>query len=223
MATAQINTRRVGLLLALGIVLAPIIFAWVLLRNGYSVQARTIGLAWMTIYILLIATQSPKQLDSVDLRREAFVATIEAPQYDAPDGKTVNTLYRNQRVEIFEVRGEWVRVTPDGFNARWIRQTELSDTPLGDVDAAAGMRNVDPRLKAIPKVGEYGHTTADVKVLREAALQLLDSRECVQIADANKSVTVDGVYYLSCGEPFNRFFRMRGGKIDFCGPSAQDC
>jgi hypothetical protein len=40
-------TRKVGAALGIGILLLPWIFAWVLLRKGYSVVARLVGFGWM--------------------------------------------------------------------------------------------------------------------------------------------------------------------------------
>lgn len=46
--TAQ---RRVSILLGIGILLVPIIFAWFTLRQGYSTVSRAISMIWMVIFI----------------------------------------------------------------------------------------------------------------------------------------------------------------------------
>ncbi|MDR3526903.1 MAG: hypothetical protein P4L57_06450 [Rhizomicrobium sp.] len=55
------QTRKVGFWLGLGIFLAPYIFAWFVLRNGYSQTVRTISLGWLGIFaVALIAGQLGK-------------------------------------------------------------------------------------------------------------------------------------------------------------------
>ncbi|WP_201526111.1 MULTISPECIES: DUF4236 domain-containing protein [Psychrobacter] len=43
--------RRVSILLGIGILLVPIIFAWFTLRQGYSTVSRAISMVWMVIVI----------------------------------------------------------------------------------------------------------------------------------------------------------------------------
>jgi hypothetical protein len=133
----------------------------------------------------------------------------------------VNRIYRGQRLDIYAIEGDWARVTAPNFDPRWVRLSDLSDTQPAapDRSATAG----DPRLAALPGVGDYGHTAVDVEALRAGALQLLNSGQCSRIEDANKSVDVAGVYFINCGENTNRFFRMQDGEPRFCGRSADAC
>ncbi len=50
--------RKVGAALGIGIFLLPWIFAWFLLRRGYSIVARVISFGWMAIIILFIIGSS---------------------------------------------------------------------------------------------------------------------------------------------------------------------
>jgi ATP-dependent Zn protease len=43
--------RKVSILLGIGILLIPIVFAWFTLRQGYSTVSRAISMVWMVIYI----------------------------------------------------------------------------------------------------------------------------------------------------------------------------
>jgi hypothetical protein len=45
-------TRKVGILLGIGIFLLPIIFAWFTLRKGHSTLARIISFAWLVITLI---------------------------------------------------------------------------------------------------------------------------------------------------------------------------
>lgn len=233
MTEATTPQRKVGALLALGILFAPFIFAWFLLRRGYSMRARFVGFAWLVALTAIMLSfpggptqvaetaPSPAATEQTTPPRVAYVSAFEIEQRNAPNGQTVNRLYRGQRLEVFEVEGEWARVTAPGYDQRWVRLSELSDDPLADMPQPD--LPDDPRLESIPRVGEYGHTEADVHALRAGALELLNSGQCSRIDDANKSVNVAGVYYVSCGETSNRFFRMRGNQPRFCGRSADAC
>lgn len=232
--------KKVGILLIVGILFLPFIFAWALLRRGYSNGARAVSFGWM-VFVLAAGIAAQQQTspnaggspevaeapgsDSSSATAPVMYVTVnEAEERDAPNGTTVNRIYRGQRVDVAEAQGEWVRVTKDGFDPRWVRIADLSKEKPPEVSQPqlpAGLD--DARLGAIPKVGEYGHTEADVLALRTAALELLNSGQCAKIEDANKSVNVAGVYYLNCGEASNRFFKMQDGKPRFCSGHASTC
>ena len=114
-----------------------------------------------------------------------------------PGGEVVNQFYRGQRVEITATEGEWSRVSGLEFDPRWMLTSELSRERPADLEQPPLAAELDdPRMVGIPKVGEYGHTEADVLALRMAASELLRSGQCSTIEDANKSVNVSGVYYV---------------------------
>lgn len=50
------SPRKVGILLGIGILLLPIIFAWFTLRKGYSTVARIVSFVWLAVS-LVIASQ----------------------------------------------------------------------------------------------------------------------------------------------------------------------
>lgn len=227
--------QKVGVLLGVGIFLLPIVFVWALLRSGHSALARALGFGWLALGILVVfaASQSnpspsrdpvsaevAEEVSSAPIRT-AYVEPLETEERSAPDGPVVNRIYRGQRLDIYAVEGDWARVTAPNFDPRWVRLSDLTDTPPAEPDRSATAS--DPRLAALPGVGDYGHTEADIEALRAGALQLLNSGQCTRIDDANKSVNVDGVYFINCGESSNRFFRMEGGEPRFCGRSANAC
>src|SRR6185312_6515157 len=51
--SAKPTVRKVGIGLALGIVILPIVFVWFLLRQGHSVRARVLGFGWLVFFIVL--------------------------------------------------------------------------------------------------------------------------------------------------------------------------
>lgn len=52
MAKIEEPQRKVGILLLIGILLLPIIFAWFLLRKGYSTPARVLGFGWLLAFFV---------------------------------------------------------------------------------------------------------------------------------------------------------------------------
>lgn len=48
-------TRKVGILLGIGIFLLPIIFSWFTLRTGHSTLSRIVGFGWLAIVIIAAA------------------------------------------------------------------------------------------------------------------------------------------------------------------------
>ncbi|MBB1387222.1 DUF4236 domain-containing protein [Pseudoalteromonas sp. SG45-5] len=50
------SQRSVGILLSIGILILPYIFAWLLLRSGYSTYSRLISFAWMAFLIYSMFT-----------------------------------------------------------------------------------------------------------------------------------------------------------------------
>lgn len=48
----QKEPRRVSTPLGIGIALAPFVFAWFLLREGYSSLARAVGFGWLAFFVL---------------------------------------------------------------------------------------------------------------------------------------------------------------------------
>lgn len=50
--------RKVGFALGLGIFLMPIVFAWFLLRKGYSTLARVIGFGWLLVFVVAVLSDT---------------------------------------------------------------------------------------------------------------------------------------------------------------------
>jgi len=56
--TGDEGSRKVGLLLGMGIALLPGLFVWFLLRKGYSTKARVVGFGWAALLLVLSTTLS---------------------------------------------------------------------------------------------------------------------------------------------------------------------
>jgi hypothetical protein len=66
-AGAQAPTRKAGLPLVLGVVVAPFLFAWLLLRPGHSEFSRTAGFGWLAVYAMIafgLQGHAPQLMDN---------------------------------------------------------------------------------------------------------------------------------------------------------------
>ncbi|AGB11004.1 TPA: hypothetical protein ACPVYA_004308 [Vibrio parahaemolyticus] len=89
MATTSNTAKKV--LLGLGVFIAPIIFAWVTLKKGYSTVFRAVSFGWMALYVIaLIFSPEPQpqpepvaqveteQPRSVEQAKESFDDMVES-------------------------------------------------------------------------------------------------------------------------------------------------
>ncbi len=140
----------------------------------------------------------------------------------APDGSSpvTNTIYMGQRVEVYETRDGWTRVSKyyDGRLeqptlqmkgepiqvARWVESKSLGVTR----PAPAASLNIpeDTRIQLTRAPGN-GLNQRDVLILHAAARYYLETGQAKRIEDGDKSVGKAGVYYLNFGGPQNTFFR----------------
>ncbi len=131
-----------------------------------------------------------------------------------PRGKVTNRIYRQQKVDVLEIKGNWGRVSKyydgqvegeKGQVARWVLIKGLSTTRPADL--AQPTIKSDPRIlkDAIPKVGENGLNESDIKILYKGATKFLNSGQCENVEYADKSVSKPNTYFVNCGGP-NIFF-----------------
>lgn len=74
-------TRHVSTRLAIGILLFPYIFAWFLLRQGYSTRDRIIGFGWMALMVVFIARMQDPE---TSLAKPSVITTLlRDPDADA--------------------------------------------------------------------------------------------------------------------------------------------
>jgi hypothetical protein len=107
-----------------------------------------------------------------------------------PKGKVTNRIYRQQKVDVLEVIGNWARVSKyydgevegeKGQVARWVLIKGLSTSRPADL--AQPTIKSDPRIMkdAIPKVGENGLNENDIKILYKGATKFLNSGQCANV------------------------------------------
>ena len=138
--------------------------------------------------------------------------TLNVRLAPAANAKITNRLYRQNRVEVFEVRDGWARISRyyngrvegiSGNVARWVAANHLATQRPDDLKHPAVAR--DSRISGIPKVGQGGLTRKDVQILHRGARHFLDSGRCNRIAYGDKSVSKPNTYYVNCGSR-NHFF-----------------
>jgi hypothetical protein len=83
--------RKVGILLFIGILLLPIVFAWFLLRKGHSTLSRVLGFGWLLIVILSIASQDTPTPTTTSSSQSAPATTPEASEVAPPKSEPVNS------------------------------------------------------------------------------------------------------------------------------------
>jgi len=134
-----------------------------------------------------------------------------APESEA---KITNKLYRQEKLDVYEVNGEWARISEyydgavegiSGNVARWVSAKYLSK--LRPEDKQQPNIPNDPRINGIQKVGQYGATENDVEILYAAAEHFLKSKKCKKIEYGDKSMSKPNTYYLNCGGSKNHFFK----------------
>lgn len=153
---------------------------------------------------------------AISVPGEYYVSPSAVEVHLAPrsDAKVTNRLYRGNRVDVFEVRDGWARISKSydgrvegvsGRVARWVAARNL--TPDGPRPKASEATPSDSRISGIPMAGQGGLTKEDVQVLHRAARHYVDSGRCRQVVYADKSVSRAGTYYVNCGGAQNLFFR----------------
>jgi hypothetical protein len=155
---------------------------------------------------------------AITVRPGSYYVSEEVQQRRAPSpiASVSNVLYRQQRVDVYEVRDGWARISKyyngqldgsDGQIAAWIPADKLSDKRLPDLKQPPIAQ--DPRIEGIGKAGEEGLSYRDVEVLTAAAHYYLEIGRATKIEWGDADVDHPGRYYLNFGEPRNHFFEPR--------------
>ena len=141
-------------------------------------------------------------------------AALEERLAPSASGSVTNRIYRRQKVEVFEVKDGWARVSKyydgtvegkSGQVARWVLASGLSSLQPAELPQPAAPS--DPRIAkdALPKVGEHGLNEQDIQILYKGALKVLNSGKCSRVEYGDKSTSKANTYYVNCGGP-NLFF-----------------
>jgi hypothetical protein len=135
------HTRPVGVLLLLGIAVAPIFFAWFLLREGHSTLARVFGFAWLGIVLLAWlgdqdtthsrpegaakapatqSTQSERVQRNATPARDAQVIEVSAAQLASAYDRNKVAADQSYKGKSIKVTGIVDSITTDRFGSPYI-------------------------------------------------------------------------------------------------------
>ncbi|MEI6223020.1 MAG: hypothetical protein WCP97_09755 [bacterium] len=100
--TKAVPQRKVGILLFIGILFLPIVFAWFLLRKGHSTLVRVLGFVWLIIFIFWLPNSNRP---SSPVNRNPNIASAPASLADPAISEPVNHFAEDtQAVEQIEQR-----------------------------------------------------------------------------------------------------------------------
>lgn len=125
-------------------------------------------------------------------------------------GSVTNRIYRRQKVEVFEVKSGWARVSKyydgaverkSGQVARWVLAKGLSSSQPAELPQPTPPSDTRIAKDAFPKVGQSGLTEQDVQLLYKGALKHLNSGKCQRVDYGDKSTSKVNTYYINCGGP----------------------
>ena len=164
-----------------------------------------------------IAVSKQKQMDEATSPESYYVTSQSLNVRLAPNGTApvTNKLYRQQQVEVFELKGNWARISKyydgrvEGIPkqvGRWVFLPHLSKIRPEDMSQPLVVSNSGIKKNAIPKAGQDGITDGDVQIMYRAANHYLKSGRCNNVEYADKSLSKANTYYLNCGGP-NLFFK----------------
>jgi len=102
------KSRKIGIPLTIGIIFLPVIFAWFLLREGYSARARVISFAWAAVLGVQMAIgisqerTAPSQASSAPETSEESAAEKLRTRTALAAGHTLKAAMRNPDSLIIE-------------------------------------------------------------------------------------------------------------------------
>jgi len=152
-----VEKRKVGAALGIGILLLPWIFAWFLLRKGYSPVARVISFVWMAIFFLIVMGNGSSSNQPVTA--SAASTTASAPSAEpaqASASEPESNLTAPQRNAVRSAK-QYLRMT--GFSRKGLI-AQLSSSAgdgydVADATAAVDSLDVDWNENAVRSAKQY--------------------------------------------------------------------
>lgn len=109
--------RKVGILLLIGIFCFPIVFVWLLLRKGYSKQARVIGFGWLLIFFFWL---SNRDKPTHNASTNTPVASVPAAPATAPIAEEDPKTKISQYVFVADEKSDYPKLAKK-LGASWSR------------------------------------------------------------------------------------------------------
>ena len=142
-------------------------------------------------------------------------SVLEERLAPSANGSVTNRIYRQQKVEVFEIKSGWARVSKyydgaiegkSGQVARWVPASGLSSSRPAELPQPYLPTDSRIAKDALPKVGQNGLTEQDVQILYKGAVKFLNAGNCARVEYGDKSTSKANTYYINCGGPTNIFF-----------------
>ncbi|MET3473718.1 hypothetical protein ABIC78_004273 [Novosphingobium sp. 1529] len=152
--TEAATSRRVSTRLKIGVIFVPFVFAWLLLRHGYSTLARWLAFGWMAIGILLFALARPNPKIPEQQRPVAIPGAVETRP-------TANQLDYVHELPLKTAKGGRATATALSVNGKQLRALWLE---------LEGFRH-DPKFHALgfDNPFQYGEWRGRVRALDHSA------------------------------------------------------
>ena len=96
--------------------------------------------------------ETPAPLEPVP--ETQYVSTSSLNQRSAPDGGVVGRLNGGEQVSVYERKGNWVRISPEGSSPRWVSSTLLC-SGAGCYHASPSRSSSRPSSSARPTRGNF--------------------------------------------------------------------
>lgn len=149
-ANIPTKKRSVGVLLGVGIVLIPPIFAWFTLRKGHSVLSRVLSFSWLILSIAIISAQDGVENGGTSKPNSA---PVEATAEQVPQAERLTGPQKNA------VRSAKQYLSMQGFSRDGLIEqlsSEMGDGyDVADATVAVDRLNIDWNTQAVRSAKQY--------------------------------------------------------------------
>ncbi|MBX8556751.1 SH3 domain-containing protein [Pseudomonas cichorii] len=99
----------------------------------------------------------PPAAPLVTAATERFVSADNLNVRDQPGGKVVSKLKRGEKVQVFETKNDWARISTDGQSSKWLSSKSLCSGPGCYIVSKPKpvTQPLQPARQRIPAYGSY--------------------------------------------------------------------
>lgn len=104
---------------------------------------------------LMSISSAPPSAPTARAVNEQFVSVDNLNVRDQPDGKVISKLKHGEKVQVFETRKEWARISIDGQSSKWLSSKSLC-SGSGCYVALRPRSGIQPKQPARQQTPAYG-------------------------------------------------------------------
>lgn len=173
-ASVESPKRKVGILLAVGIFLVPLVFSWFLLRKGHSTLARVLGFGWLGFVLLVMLAGPSKAPKSAAPSQEAEQQVVAEPEPVRVSAikVTARELFQAYKANEIAADGQFKDKKLEISGAVESIESDFSDEPVVQLKAGEFLENV--HLKGLDKA-----TAANLSKGQQIKAQCIGSGEAI--------------------------------------------